>query len=466
MGKPISIFFFILLASYLAIANSAALAQSKPVAPLKLLDFAYAVPLIIEGEDALYQTQLPQSVYQNTLRSDLGDLRVFNAQGEMVPHRLHLPEHSSNSPGVFSKLVFFPLSGPASSGLEQLSLHIKHNDMGTLVDLGSKAKSGTQPTLSGYLIDASKLKQTIQALELDWKIDKDNFVGSLNIESSDDLKHWAPVLSDAPLASMQFDGHSLLQKRVEFPPLKAKYLRLSWPQQQAPLQLTVINAVLSPTRIDTPLAWLTASGSAVADKVGEYAFDLGAHLPLQRVRILLPQMNTLVQAALFSRARPEDSWQLVNSIMLYKMRQLGQELRNPDITVATNQRYWLLRVEQKNGGLGSGVPEIQVGWQSHQLQFVTRGAAPFLLAYGSREVQPAEFQIQNLLPTNTQDHAKIKIPPAQTGAQQTLGGEARLRATPASLPWKKWSLWAVLGIAVVLLGWMAYRLVKQMERHE
>jgi hypothetical protein len=449
--------YFSLLAACMLVSNAWAVNNEKPETPLTPQDFAYAVPLQFEGQDALYQTTLPLSVYQHSVRSDLGDLRVFNAQSEVVPHMLLQPERSSISQPVLSKLSYFPLRGPATVGLDQLSIHIKRNTAGSLIDINSNAKPASSAKLSGYLLDASSLKISIQALVLEWSNSKENFVGTLNVEGSDDLKHWRTVVRDAPLASLQYGGHSLLQKRVEFSPVHNKYLRLSWPQDQPSLQLTGINAELAAARVDTPLTWQTAQGIVVADKVGEYQFDLGAHLPLQRLRITLPQMNTLVQTNLLSRANSNDAWHPVSNALLYRLHHAGQDLNNADILVAGNQRYWLLRVDQKGGGLGSGVLQLQAGWLAQQLQFVARGAAPFQLAYGSNEIKPAEFQLHVLL------GADEKIQSAQTGAQIALGGDARLSPAPPALPWKKWSLWAVLCIAVLLLGWMAYRLVQQME---
>jgi len=83
------------------------------------------------------------------------------------------------------------------------------------------------------------------------------------------------------------------------------------------LQLSAIGAELAGTRVEAALSWQTITGSAVADKAGEFEFDLGAQLPLQRVRIELPQMNTLVQAVLFSRAKETDSWREVSHSTLY-----------------------------------------------------------------------------------------------------------------------------------------------------
>ena len=51
-------------------------------------DFAYGMPIEADGEAALYEIEIPAAVYRTVTRSDLGDIRVFNGQGEVVPHAL------------------------------------------------------------------------------------------------------------------------------------------------------------------------------------------------------------------------------------------------------------------------------------------------------------------------------------------------------------------------------------------
>lgn len=465
MLKQTSKLIFTLLAG--SIIVSSALAAEQQRTNITPQDFAYAIPLQFEGQDALYQTTLPLSVYQHTVRSDLGDIRVFNAQGEVVPYMLQQPERSSPEQPEQSELAYFPLNGPAHADLDELSLRVRRDATGTLIDIGShNSKHASQGILAGYLLDTSAFNKAVQALVLDWDFGRESFVGTITLESSDDLKQWHNVLSDAPLASLQYGGHNLLQNRIEFPAQQAKYLRLSWPQNQVMPPLRNIVAELSAVRIETPLSWLPAiKGSAVENKTGEYQFDLGAHLPVQRMRIALPQMNTVVQASIFSRARPEDAWHPVCNTVLYKLRHADQVLNNPDINVNSRHRYWLLRVDNNSGGLGTGMPEMQIGWQPHLLQFVARGSPPFQLAYGSKDIKPAEFQLQQAIPATQQNKPALAIQQASTGTQITLGGEQRLIPEPEPLPWKKWLLWAMLGLAVLLLGWMAYRLAQQMEHH-
>jgi hypothetical protein len=119
-----------------------------------------------------------------------------------------------------------------------------------------------------------------------------------------------------------------------------------------------------------------------------------------------------------------------------------------------------LRVDQKGGGVGSGVPELQVGWVAQKLVFAARGGGPFRLVYGSAGVKPAAFAIESLIPGYKTD-AEFKVKPAALGEQVTLAGSAQLRA-----PWdyRKIALWSCLIVGVGLLGWMAFRLSRQMTK--
>jgi hypothetical protein len=51
---------------------------------------------------------------------------------------------------------------------------------------------------------------------------------------------------------------------------------------------------------------------------------------------------------------------------------------------------------------------------------------------------------------------------AELGAPRSLGGAARLRPAPRAFPWKMTVLWAVLGLGVMLLAWMSYRLSREL----
>ena len=78
----------------------------------------------------------------------------------------------------------------------------------------------------------------------------------------------------------------------------------------------------------------------------------------------------------------------MTSALVYRLRERDAEVASPEIIVTSHgERYWLLRIDQKGGGVGSGDWEIEIGWVPHKLVFAGRGSRPFQLAYGG---QPGE----------------------------------------------------------------------------
>ena len=445
--------------SLLLLAPSVHAANTESVElPLKPADFAYGMMLETPGQEAMYQVDLPLAVYQNTLRSDLGDLRIFNANAEIVPHMFVQIDSTSTQP-TLQALVYFPLYAGDAENPQQLNLRLKIVTENLQLDLRNTPTAASSAALTGYLLDTGKFSSPIQALQLQWSNADENFVGEIKIESSDDLKTWQLRVGQAPLASLNYAGHSLLQNRIDLPPLQAKYLRLTWPTTQAPLTLTAIQAESVAEHVAAPLSWIRQSG-VVDNDPGVYLFDLGAHLALRRVRFELPQANTLVNAMLLSRASVSDAWQTVGRAVLYNLSRNDQQLNSPDILVNTRHRYWQLRVDQDGGGLGVGVPVMHVGWLPQQLVFVARGLAPFQMAYGHRDVLPMQARLQQFYPEAKRSHQTLPV--AQIGQAINLGGASRLTPPAPALPWKTWLLWLFLGVAVMLLGWMAYRLMQQM----
>src|SRR5262252_298439 len=81
-------------------------------------DFAYGIPLAVDGRDAFYQVEMPRAVYEGVVRADLGDVRVFNAAGEVVPHALRPRLTATKAAPAPVKATLFPLRTNAPAGIE------------------------------------------------------------------------------------------------------------------------------------------------------------------------------------------------------------------------------------------------------------------------------------------------------------------------------------------------------------
>jgi len=432
-------------------------------------DFAFGVPVEVDGSEALYEIDVPASVYQGTTRGDLGDLRVFNADGEPVPFALEpRPPQRAQTPRPVA-VKYFPLYGEHSGDLDGLRLKVEKSGTGTVVSVKSEGgQLAAKRRLLAYLVDVSALKQPYEALELDWHQASASYATSLRVEASDDLKSWTTVAAQAPLLRVEHDGQRLEQHTIEFQPRTAKYLRLSWPESAKangqevaePLELTRASVRTGDIELEPERSWKDALPE-VGEQPGEYFYDLGGQFPVERMRFSLPQENTIARVELLSRPDSGHEWQAAASGVIYRLTQKGHKVTSPDLAISpSTNRYWLLRVDQKGGGLGSGLTRLSAGWVPQKLVFAARGNGPFLIAYGSSKVQPAAYPIDTVVPGWRGDQ-QPRLAHVASLPERLLGGAAALHRP---FNYRVFVLWGALVLGVLLLGWMAWRLGRQMQR--
>ncbi len=72
-------------------------------------DFAYGMPIVVSEEATAYRFTVPLDVYRGVANGGLVDIRVFNAQGEVVPYAVREPAPPAASPLPAQALPLFPL---------------------------------------------------------------------------------------------------------------------------------------------------------------------------------------------------------------------------------------------------------------------------------------------------------------------------------------------------------------------
>lgn len=456
------------------LAGSAALAAAAE----RPADFAYGIPLDVDGREALYEVVLPGSVYRGVARADLGDVRVFNGKGDEVPYAWRPRRIRGPEPVAPVTLTLFPLKAEMGAGVDGVSIRVQRGADGrTRVDVTSGGgREGAQKRTVGYLVDLTAHERPLRTLELDWQDGPDGYAGKLRVDASDDLGSWRTLVAAAPLVNLEVAGQRLQQKRIELPRQKVKYLRLSWAvadtARPAPPELTSARGEIVEQAPEADREWAGAE-SGKGEKAGEYLFDLRGHHPVDRARLHLPEANTVAQVELLARDKADQPWRPVARGVPYRLRRGESEITSPDVTFgARTERYWLLRVDPRGGGLGSGAPRLEAGWIPHTLVFAARGEPPFQLAYGSRGAKPGGHAIETLIPGYNESSGTrlraarpgpqqtVSVASANALAQQELGGESQLRE---KIDWKRWSLWGALILGVVVLGAMAWRLLRQLD---
>ena len=397
-----------------ALAMLAALLALPALAGPEAGEFARCRPIIVSGPPAaLYRIDLPADVYRVSARADLADLQVFNAAGEAVPWVI-APARGQPLPARDYPLLTFALPALAKPG----------RDADIVLD-----SQGLPSANREYL-----------ALELE----PNAYRGRVALSASADGEHWQ-TLSERELLKLPADPGPL---RLDLQGDASRYLRLEW--RDRPFTLRRARLHVGAGASEPPLQtgdWATAR----QDGPGDYRFDLGMRAPLARLELALPNANTSVRAAWFRRQRENQPWQPAFDS---ELTQLGApaplRLANPD---GGDDRYWRLRVDTQQGGLGAGLPRLRAAWPLRQLTFAARGQPPFTLAYG-----PPRFAVSN--------QAASLLASAELARGAALGparaGEAPpAKAAPAAPARASLWLWGSLLLATGLLGWISYRLIRE-----
>ena len=411
-------------------------------------DFAYGMPIEITAEGAAYRLTLPIDVYKGVAHYDLSDLRIFNARGDVVPYEIKSTASSAPTKSPEVLLPSFPLRADAQATLNGVRITVQ--SAGTAVDLRTSPGTPSPPAITSYVLDARACDQPLSAFLLHWPAGAAEFSGAARVESSNDLRVWRLERDDIPVLNLHTGGAELVQSRVDFPSAVAKFWRLSWLGTPAPFELISVTGEPTPLQVSSQQSSVTVSGSAVANRANELAFDLGARLPVTQLNLLLPDSNSVLKIEFLSRLRTTDPWHPVSQGEFYRVNAGSSERSNEPINIPRNlDRFWLVRQIQPGGPIGP--LRLQAMWQAKDVLFLARGAGPFLLAYGNGSASPASVSIDPLL-------KGITVIPAGTGGSFVLGGADRLRPPPRTVPWKLTVLWTALGVGILLLAWMAYRL--------
>ena len=311
-----------------ALALAAAPADERPG------DFGYTAPITAGAAASHYRFTVPAEAYRGAARRDLGDLRIFNAAGESVPYAF-APRELPRPRATLQTVRIFPLYGDEAKGLEGTTVRVARSARGSVLSVAVTDQAApSRRRLLGYLLDPGETKIPKDALLLDWDT-AEGFSGHAQVEGTDDFKQWQSVATSAPILALQHEGASLERSRVELGGTRARYLRLALTGVPRRFALKQVRVELRPETLQPTRAWLTVTG--VAGKAnGEWLFDSGGHFPVDRVRLQLPEPNTVAQVQLLTRERVDDRWRPAASGIAYRLSGDAGDVVSPELHASSN----------------------------------------------------------------------------------------------------------------------------------
>jgi hypothetical protein len=432
-------------------------------APPTLDDYAQGSDILAPTGLPLVEATLPDAVYQTVTRADLGDLRVFNAEGRPVPHAFCASPATAEQTVTEQSLPVFELNGAPERASDGSQIAVQTAG-GTQVNVYEPGR--TQPAADGggiHIIDARGGDTPVRAIQFDWNSPDGASQAQVSIESSNDLDQWHVLVPASTLLSVTRGTQQLKRERIELPRQAYNYLRVQRADGGAPLTINQVIAEREGATEEIEPSWFMAT-THVTDDVSVLFFETGRRAPVTYARLRLPQDNSSVRMALHSRDDAKAAWTQRWSGEAYRIVRDTQRRESPPGHFnPTSDRYWRLQIAKDPQLYRDTV--LELGYRPARLRFLAQGSGPFTLAYGSQraEVSAPSACDALLADVSPKDRSKL-VAEGSVQPARVLGGGDALRPAPRQTPVRLVVLWSVLIAGVGVLVAMALVLLGRVRR--
>jgi hypothetical protein len=430
-------------------------------------DFAGRWPLSLSGAGPWYRLELPLTAQLAARQADLGDLRVFDASGQAQPYALLRNNPTRGGLEAQTGVRFFPLYDAADSTLRVPVVRIQQANSGTVSDVQpvEELEAGEE-ILRGWLFDTSLIKAPLTRLTIDWTSEREG-LQSFTVEASDDLREWQSW-GAGQVGRLSFADERIEQHEVGLPGKPARYLRLLWETPRAAPVLGAAQVFSDPSSSGpASLSW-SEPLMGRHEKGSEYVWQLPASVPVERLKLVLEHANSLAPVAVLGRNDNNGSWQPLQSGLLYRLNQNGQDALQEQLPMPGQPlRQVMLQIDERGGGLGVGVPRLQVAVRPLQVLFMAQGSGPFTLALGNpaarsavQAIAPADLAGASLARVGGSFTAQTRpssavTPPASTVTPAPTAAPPMAGMASGGLVW-----WVAALCVVILLGMLAWKMAR------
>jgi len=421
--------------------------------------FSYKASLL-GGSSSLRSVDLPNEILEGMARNDLGDLRIFSAEGQLVPHQF--VRGTTLKTTKSQSLVFYPFDKKQAADLASIRIRIEQKGGEQSVDVQSQGADEKAQVANEfqYIIEntvSQKSDKQLCSLSLDWQQSKASMILPLKIESSNDLEHWSSLSRRKSVSKLNYSGSQLLRSKVGIPCTTQRYLRLQWLKPEQNIKL--INIVGSYRQAGGKTMQWASLGKPELNSEGDWLFENKSVAPIARLSLSAPFDGVLYKGQLFSRNNEKSKWKSQQNIIQYRLKMGDAELTSDPIMLYNGyDKYWKVQLSGETKFSASQLPEIKVSRQQQQIIYLAQGAEPFTLAYGNASVRPANDSGINQLIRTLQD-AGASPDKAALGDIVKITDKVEITQ---EVPWKKIALWMFLLLGTGVMGYMAYSLYRQM----
>ncbi|MCP4390458.1 MAG: DUF3999 domain-containing protein, partial [Gammaproteobacteria bacterium] len=409
-----------------------------------------------ESEPKLQRLDSPPAVILTSRTPTLNDLAIFNADGKQMPHSvaltatmvtdrtLQLPFHKFDR--------FLQLQTKIVTTREQNQL------ANSTSELETTERIAVQAVRNDYLIELApdETNRRFDRLELQWQHQPASQILEVRVEIGNELDHLRSINPRKSLTNNQSGDSDW--RSISRIPANNRYLRLTPVNDITSFELQRVTGHYSESQ---PAAILThrLTPELVADDAGEfYSFSYPSVVRAESMRIIPGDDHSIIVGDLYvsSSSEPEKR----------RLAERGFRQHNiDDDEIRPSRPFNMTRLYPARVWFSSNTelpspPQVELGYPQYEVIFLGDGKKPYRLAWGNHAQQAVSVDLSDLLQANLRD-TQQRGELVRLGATEEAGGAERL-SPQATLPWKKWLLWALLVMAALVTGRMAFRLYREM----
>lgn len=441
------------------------LVASAPIlaAPPSKNDYANGLSVEAPYSRPMIEAVLPEEVYRTVTRDDLGDLRVFNAEGMPVPHAFCAASQTSEAKISEQSLPVFVLRGREQVYTSGARVEVQTSG-GTRVGVKDSTASESE-VVNGliHIIDAREARSPLRSIRFDWSSSDGVSEVKVRIEASDDLDRWRTIVPASTLLLARQDGQELRRESIQLPVREYEFLRVQRIDSGPPLAINSVMAEQMEAGEEIEPVWFIAN-RLQSNEAEALLFDAAHVAPVSYARFRLPQENSSVGIVIQSRNDAEAPWRTRwNGESYIVVADTTRRESPPGRFQPTTDRYW--RVQIQNDPQLYQAASLELGYYPARIRFLAQGAGPFTVAFGSRRVEPARpARCDGLLADVSAADRERMVETGHVSAFVSMGGATALEPLPKKTPVKVVVLWAVLVVGVALLVGMALSLLQRVRK--
>jgi len=418
--------------------------QDKVEPPKGPGDFALALTVTPAAGAGVQRISLPPAALVAFRRADLGDVRLYDANGRALA--LAFEDRAASAASQAHEFAALPIAGPqADDNGSSVSVRIEQGGQSVALDA---AEAVVRSARLAVLLDTRELTDPAESVTFRAQLPKQVAV-TVTVETSADLKVW-DYLGDKVLYRPG-DAPALLSTArlaLQGADLHERYLRVSWPATPG---FAVDGATVTTTRDRPPQRTAFATRGAVLADPHTLTFRLGLAAPIAAMRVSETGPDGVIPVRLLGRNAAEQPW---TPLAATTLRQDGRP-GLLELSGATMREY-RLEADKRTAGF-SAAPRVDLLLDPVTMLGAFNGVAPYKLALGHGAAAPSALPADQLA-----EPAKVPtLPVAQTGSGGVPPVIDLAPAVPDS-PYapRKLALWAALLLGAAVLAFAAIRLLR------